>query len=185
MAGNRYGTGGSRSRTLNTGRSAGQGRMRDAYVYGAAAPQRGWEYEQPQRDRDRRQERGSVQQQASRQSRMIARRNRERAAHMNPGYLIFMAVLMGAMCFILISYIRLQADLTSSVKSISSLESQLSTLKAANDEKYNKINSSIDLDEIKYTAVTKLGMRYAQKDQIIRVQNDSEDYVKQVGLIGD
>jgi hypothetical protein len=96
-----------------------------------------------------------------------------------------MAVLMGAMCFILISYIRLQADLTSSVKSISSLESQLSTLKAANDEKYNKINSSIDLDEIKYTAVTKLGMRYAQKDQIIRVQNDSEDYVKQVGLIGD
>ena len=176
MAGNRYGAGGSRSRTLNTGRSAGQGRMRDAYVYGAAAPQR---------DRDRRQERGSVQQQASRQSRMIARRNRERAAHMNPGYLIFMAVLMGAMCFILISYIRLQADLTSSVKSISSLESQLSTLKAANDEKYNKINSSIDLDEIKYTAVTKLGMRYAQKDQIIRVQNDSEDYVKQVGLIGD
>ncbi len=156
---------------------------RGGYVYGAAAPQRDWDYGEPRRER--RQERGTIQQQASRQSRMIARRNRERAAHMNPGYLIFMAVLMSAMCFILISYIRLQADLTSSVKSISSLESQLSTLRAANDEKYNKINSSIDLDEIKYTAVTKLGMRYAQKDQIIRVQNDSEDYVKQVGMIGD
>ena len=116
---------------------------------------------------------------------MAARRNRERAAHMNPGYVIFMFVLVSAMCAVLIGYIRLHADLSSSVQYISSLESELSTLKAANDEKYNKINSSISIDDVKYTAITKLGMKYAQKDQVIKYENQAEDYVRQVSGLSD
>ena len=116
---------------------------------------------------------------------MAVRRNREKAAHMNPGYVAFMFLLVSVMCAMLIGYIRLHADLSSSVKYISSLESELSTLKAANDEKYNKINSSISIDDVKYTAITKLGMKYAQKDQVIRYQNQSEDYVRQVAGLSD
>ncbi len=104
---------------------------------------------------------------------------------MNPGYVIFMFVLVSAMCAVLIGYIRLHADLSSSVQYISSLESELSTLKAANDEKYNKINSSISIDDVKYTAITKLGMKYAQKDQVIKYENQAEDYVRQVSGLSD
>ena len=102
---------------------------------------------------------------------------------MNPGYVVFMIGILAAMVVILISYISLQARITSSVKDISSLESQLATLRAANDEKLISINSSSNLEEIKDTALTELGMKYADKDQIITYSNSSTDYVRQVAQI--
>ncbi|MDO4283809.1 MAG: hypothetical protein Q4C60_00605 [Eubacteriales bacterium] len=116
----------------------------------------------------------------NREERNIRRRNREKAAHMNPGYVLFMVLLMTAMGFILIAYVKLQADLTNSVKNISRLESQLSELRTANDEAYNEIDSSISLDDIKYRAITELGMKYANEDQIVTYSNDAGDYVHQV-----
>lgn len=139
------------------------------YVYGSAAPK--YEYDD------------AFYAGADARSKVSARRNRARQAHMNPGYVLFMLLAMTVMATILIAYISLQSRITSSVQYISSLESQLSTLRAANDEKFNQINSSYNLEEIKDVAITELGMKLPERDQIIPYTNTETDYVRQVAQI--
>lgn len=108
------------------------------------------------------------------------RRNRDKAKYMNAGYLFFLAVALCASAFILVNYIQLRADLTNLTKSVASRQSELNYLKVSNDEEYNRIISSIDLEEIKRIALTELGMVYAGEDQIIQYENKSGDYMRQV-----
>ena len=56
----------------------------------------------------------------------------------------------------------------------------MNRLKVANDEEYNRILSSINLEEIKRIAIMELGMVYAQEGQIIEYENESGDYMRQV-----
>lgn len=84
------------------------------------------------------------------------------------------------MCIILVSYISLQSRVTSAVNENAALETQLATLKSDNDQRLNEINSGINLDEIKYKAITKLGMTYADDDQVVNYTNSDGDYVHQV-----
>lgn len=111
------------------------------------------------------------------------RKNREKAGHMNPAYVLFLCVALVATGIILVNYIGLQSDITSSVKRISALESELNELKLANDEEYIRVNSSIDLEEIRRIAIQELGMQYAQEGQIITFSGESNDYVKQMADI--
>ena len=53
-------------------------------------------------------------------------------------------------------------------------------MKISNDEEYNRILSSINLEEIKRIAIAELGMVYAQEGQIIEYENESGDYMRQV-----
>ena len=80
----------------------------------------------------------------------------------------------------LIGYIGLQSEITASVKRIASMESTLNSLKTANDEEYSRIESSVDLDEIRRIAITELGMVYPDEDQIVTVPDEGNDYVRQV-----
>ena len=48
------------------------------------------------------------------------------------------------------------------------MESTLNSLKVSNDEEYSRIESSVDLDEIRRIAITELGMTYRIKNQIVR-----------------
>ena len=57
------------------------------------------------------------------------RKNRERAMHMNPAYVLFLALAMVVSAFVLIGYIRLQSDITNSMNHIAALESELNDLK--------------------------------------------------------
>ena len=59
------------------------------------------------------------------------RRNRDRAKHMNAGYVLFLGMALVATGMILVYYIGLRSDITNSVKHISTLESQLNALKVA------------------------------------------------------
>lgn len=108
------------------------------------------------------------------------RKNRERAKHMSPGYVLFLGAALAACGMILVYYIGLQSDITNSVKNISRLESQLNDLKVANEENYSRISSSVDLEEIRRIAIQELGMQYAQEGQIISFASESNDYVKQM-----
>lgn len=99
---------------------------------------------------------------------------------MNLAMIGFIAAAVSLMCLVLFSYISLQAQVTQSVEDIASYESQLQSLKAANDQEYNEIVASIDLDEIKERAMTDLGMDYAAQDQIVTYEGDVNDYVHQV-----
>lgn len=111
------------------------------------------------------------------------RKNRDKAKHMNAGYVLFLCAALVVTGVILVNYIRLQSDITNSVKQISKLEKELNDLKLANDEEYSRISSSIDLEEIKRIAIQELGMQYAEEGQIVTFASESNDYVKQIADI--
>ena len=112
-----------------------------------------------------------------------ARRNREKAKHMNFGYVLFLSLALFATGWILVGYIGLQSDITNSIQHISTLERELNNLKLANDEEYNRITSNIDLEEVRRIAIEELGMQYAKEGQIINFTSENSDYVKQMASI--
>ncbi len=108
------------------------------------------------------------------------RKNREKAHHMNLGYLVFLMAAFCTCAFILINYIQLQSELTNRTKGLAALESRLNTMRLENDEAYSRITSSIDLEEIKRVAIGELGMKYAEEGQIITYSSVTNDYMRQV-----
>lgn len=111
------------------------------------------------------------------------RRVKVRAVPMNMGYIAVMAVALMIVCGVLMSYVKMQSDITNHITNISKLESQLNEMKLANDETYTKIMSSVDLEEIKRIAVNELGMRYAEEGQVIQYTGEGSDYVRQYSEI--
>lgn len=112
------------------------------------------------------------------------RKNRDKARHMNFAYVLFLAVMMMVTGFVLIGYIRLESSITASVKNISKLESQLNNLKLENDEMLGRIESAVNLEEIRRIAITELGMTYAQEGQIVEIPDEGSDYVRQFTKVG-
>lgn len=104
---------------------------------------------------------------------------------MNISYILFMTMAMITAGVILTWYLNLQSEITASIKNIARLESQLNDMKLDNDENYARINSSIDLEEVRRVAVQELGMCYAAEGQIITFNGEGSDYVRQVGEIPD
>lgn len=127
--------------------------------------------------------RRAIEEEPRRQLSNETRKNRDRAYHMNLGYVAFLALAMFVAGYVLIGYIQLQADLTAQVGEIASLESQLNSLKLSNEDELARINSSVDLEEIKRIAIGELGMVYAAEGQIINYTSEGSDYVRQVGDI--
>lgn len=111
------------------------------------------------------------------------RKNRDKALHMSVGYVLFLSVALVVAGFVLIGYIRLQSDITNSVKNIERLESQLNHDRLENDEEYNRILASVNLEEIKRIAIEELGMTYANEGQIISYSSEGNDYVRQFAEI--
>lgn len=111
------------------------------------------------------------------------RKNRDRAKHMNAGYVLFLSAALVAAGMILVYYIGLQSDITNSVKHIATLERQLNALKVANEEDYTRISSNVDLEEIRRIAIQELGMQYAREGQIVSFTSENSDYVKQMAEI--
>ena len=108
-----------------------------------------------------------------------ARLAQERILRANKRYALFLT--MGVIIFGLFAgaYIKIQSDITARLKTISKLESQIADLKAENDEAYKRINTVIDLDAIKNTAINELGMFYATQDQIVYYKVEDDDYMNQ------
>lgn len=118
-----------------------------------------------------------------RRRRRAARRNQERALRMSKSYVAFLTmavVVFGAFAGF---YIHLQSDVTARLNTISSLESQIADLKADNDEAYKRINTAIDLDSVRNTAMNELGMSYARESQIIYYSVGEDDYMNQYSEI--
>lgn len=104
---------------------------------------------------------------------------------MNLGYVLFLSASLLVAGIVLIGYIRLQSEITASVKHIAAMESTLNSLKVSNDEEYSRIESSVDLDEIRRIAITELGMTYPNQDQIVTIPDEGSDYVRQLADIDD
>ncbi|MCR5594405.1 MAG: cell division protein FtsL [Lachnospiraceae bacterium] len=99
------------------------------------------------------------------------------------GYVIFVAIALVFTAFVLLQYISLRSDVTNKLQNISSLETQLNELKLENDATYSRINSNMDLEQIRDTAIHELGMTYAKEGQIETFTSENGDYVRQVAKI--
>ena len=96
-----------------------------------------------------------------------------------------MLVIIAVMTVVLIYYIKLQADVTRTSQELASLEQQLTQIKAENDASYNEINDSISLEEVRKRAIQDLGMKYADRDQVIIYSGTEKDSVHQVSSLND
>ena len=106
-----------------------------------------------------------------------ARKNREKAHHMNVGYILFLSGAMFFCAICLIGYVQKQSELTSKIAQVSKLEKELNTLKLSNDETYTRIQSNVNLEEIRKIAIEELGMTYAEEGQIILYQGNDKNYM--------
>lgn len=114
-----------------------------------------------------------------RKNQHTARRNQERALRMNRGYVAFLSLAAMVTALVSVVYIQLQSDVTSRLRNISALESQVSDMKADNDALLKRIDTSVNLEAIKEAAIHQLGMVYAGADQIIYYSVDDDDYMNQ------
>lgn len=155
------------TRRVNTNRTTTyRGSRNGAYVYGNTARRLDVQRE--------------IEQEPRRQLSNETRKNREKAHHMSFGYVVFLVAAFCTCAFILINYIQLQSELTNRTKQLAILESELNTKRLENDEAYNRITNSIDLEEIKRIAIGELGMTYAEEGQIITYSSVTNDYMRQV-----
>lgn len=90
-------------------------------------------------------------------------------------FVFAIAVLSG----LFTGYVHLQNSITRTKDHISSLQEEVTTLKADNAAAKNRIATSLNLNAIKDAAVNNLGMVYADTDQIVYYNMPSEDYMNQ------
>ena len=120
--------------------------------------------------------------------RQSERRERRHAEKSNGQYVnvLYMIFLAAASCMVLwscVNYLQLQAETTSRVKHIASLETELEDLRKENNDNYTRIMTSVDLDHIRDVAINELGMVYAEPNQVILYDGGTDDYVRQNGSI--
>lgn len=108
-----------------------------------------------------------------------ARRNRERALNMSPGFVLFLAAAGVAILLCCVSYIQTKSAITSKAQTVAALETEYSQLKADNDAYYSQVSTSVDMETVKAIAIKRLGMRYATDDQLMTYQTERSSYVRQ------
>ncbi|MCI5699459.1 MAG: hypothetical protein MR308_03560 [Lachnospiraceae bacterium] len=107
-------------------------------------------------------------------------RNRKKALQMGKGYVLFLALVSIATLFMCVRFIQLRSTVTTQIKTLASMESELNQLTAENDALYNQTVNDVDLEHIKDVAMNQLGMNYATEDQIIWYSNNmTNSYVRQ------
>lgn len=106
--------------------------------------------------------------------------NRAKAKHMNLGYVLFLVAALATAAMILIGYIRVQAEITTMTEYIAKQEKVLNNLKISNDEMLTRIESKLDLEEVKRVAIGELDMTYPKEGQIISYEAVNNDYTRRV-----
>lgn len=107
------------------------------------------------------------------------KKNREKAAHMDAGYVAFLLFMAGVLFIGCTAYINLRNDITERQKQVESLQSRVAALKLENDEEYDRIIGNVDMEEIKKTAMNELHMKYPDSGQVSVTENNDSDYVRQ------
>ncbi|MCI8326900.1 MAG: hypothetical protein HFI37_03890 [Lachnospiraceae bacterium] len=151
----------------------------DIYIDGNTVRKRKIESDEQQRRRT------SEREEQRAKNRKIAKRNQAREMRMNRRSVLFLSASVGVTCFVCAAYINLQSKVTAHMKNISSLEKEIADLKTENDTTIKRINTSIDLNDIKKRAMSELGMVYAAEGQISYYDIEDEDYMMQYEKISE
>ena len=146
------------------------------YLYGSAAPK---VEVTPQRRPQRELERRNVPN--TRQKTRV----QAKPSPVNMPLLILSLVAFAAIGAMMIQYISLSSEISVLTTSIARMESDLNDLRAENDEYYDRIMSSVDLEKVREVAIMDLGMVYASEGQIITYDSQIDDYVEQSRVIKD
>ena len=111
--------------------------------------------------------------------RNAARRNRQRAMEMSPGYVMFLTAGVLVIAMAAVSFVNLQSQITNRMRNIANLESQVTDLRADNDARYKNVTTSVDLNHVKDVAINKLGMDYPKEDQVVYYTIENNNYMDQ------
>lgn len=130
----------------------------------------------PERQPERRPERQPVR---TTQPSKRAKENYDRAYIIDRKFLFGLILAVGAIFYMCVGYIQVQAQIMTQKNDIVTKQEQLTSLVNENSALCEELNSSIDLQEIKKIATKKLHMVYAGADQTIYYESSNPDYVKQ------
>lgn len=111
------------------------------------------------------------------------RSSRKESETLSIPYCVFLAVACILTLTLGAYYLQQQALATSSQKQIASLESQLAELRKANADDLNRIETAVNLEEIREIAINELGMVYATEENVIMYENTMQNYVSQYGEV--
>ena len=103
----------------------------------------------------------------------------------NVGLVFFSIFILGIVCISCIKYVDLKNECTSLQKKLSREKIAYNDLKLANDEEYDRIMGSVNLEDIKKTAMDELGMDYPKESQVVVIPGSGSDYVRQYKKIPD
>lgn len=102
--------------------------------------------------------------------------------------LLAMIVLVCAMAvtfMVCISYLQVQAQISSQIKETERLNAMTEELVVKNDYSELKLETSLDMEQIRLVAMEELGMVYPYQNQVISYKAGKNGYVRQYGeLLG-
>ena len=111
--------------------------------------------------------------------RNAARRNRQRAMEMSRGYVVFLTACVVITALTAVLFVQMQSQMTTRMKNVANLESQLADLRADNDARYKNLTTSTDLEHIKKVAMKKLGMKYPTGKQVVYYTVENSNFMDQ------
>lgn len=138
------------------------------------APQPRRRPEQPQKTREELRRTKSM--------RIAARRNQQRALEMNRGYVAFLTAATAVCLAVCLLFVHVQADNTARLKTITSLENQITELRADNLAAEKRLETTMNLEEVK-AAASAMGFAYPKADQIVYYTVEDSDYMNQYEAI--
>lgn len=109
----------------------------------------------------------------------IAKRKKEIAIRRHRLGMIYLSIVVFLACGVLVGYVHLQTDNTARMKHVAELETQIANLKADNSATQSRIETTANLNVVRGIAMQELGMVYANSDQIVYYDMDTNDSMNQ------
>ena len=155
-------------------------RKNNIYIYGNVAPayipgtEENEAYKEALRERELRRRREEIFRERRRQRRILERQNK-----ISRGNMVVMTMATALILGLCALYIGLTSQLNATMNNVAKLEGEVITLTAENDSTQKRIETSVDLNEIRKKATKELGMVYPKESQIEYYHVDNTDYMEQ------
>ena len=107
------------------------------------------------------------------------KRNREIAASMGTGFILFMCGALALCGFVCYVYLSMQSKTASRMTEISRMEEALEEARAENDAAEKRIDLEADINYVKKAAEDELGMLPAAQSNIVYYSVEDDDYMLQ------
>ncbi len=99
--------------------------------------------------------------------------------NMTISHMIVVLICISALAYSISKYLNVRSQIQGQQYAIMQLNRKLNDAKLKNEEEYDRIMGSIDIEDIKAVAMNELGMKYPDTSQIVEFKSDNDDYVRQ------